>query len=146
MSALVRLLAIAMTITLLGASGCLKPNPLAQQFADGETDSGETDSGGTDSGETDSGLPDLPDSTDSGTCEAPQELEPTCAACLVESCCTSLVPCGEDPVCVCLADCLFAGASDNECRMLCGEKPQDVGPLAPLLSCAMTDCPTCFVP
>ncbi|MFV8755000.1 hypothetical protein ACNOYE_31000 [Nannocystaceae bacterium ST9] len=167
MSALARIVLIG----LLGTSGCLKPNPLAIGFA--ESDASETDasseatneeSDASESGEPPSDLPEDvgttdttssdTDSSDTGSsdtgssdtaaCETPPELEAGCGACLAASCCTSLSPCGDDPICVCLADCKFAGMSNNQCKMLCGKKPADVEPLAPLLACATQDCPDCF--
>mgnify|MGYP000178523801 CR=1 FL=1 len=149
----------------LQLAACLKPNPLALELADDDaSESSETSDASTSetSADTSEGMPgsetsegsegseattdapaDLPGDTGS-ECSAPPEFAPDCGACLIMSCCTSLVPCADDFVCVCLADCLFAGGSNNECRMLCGEKPADVEPLAPLLSCASQDCPVCM--
>lgn len=131
---------LAPAIVLLSTTACLKTNPLVWELADEAYGDGDTD---TDTGTEESGDPpvDLLD----GVCEVPPELEPGCGACLAESCCTSLGSCGEDAVCVCLADCLFMGDSENTCRSLCGKKPTDVRPLAPLLACAMQDCTDCFV-
>lgn len=157
----------------LQLAACLKPNPLALELADDATsetstseastsdastsessaDTSEDGPGsemGSETGEgsdatteaTTDAPADLPADT-GNECSAPPEFAPDCGACLTMSCCTSLVPCADDFVCVCLADCLFAGGSNNECRMLCGEKPADVEPLAPLLSCASQDCPVC---
>lgn len=159
------LLALGLPTTL----GCLKPNPLALEADQGEGESEDgssdssSDSDSDSSGDSDAPPSDLPettsettsdtDTTDStettettGTqpCTAPPEFESECGACLAASCCTSLEPCGEDLICVCLADCLFAGESENTCRMLCGKKPSDVEPLAPLLACANQDCSGCF--
>jgi hypothetical protein len=159
--------AARLVLVALPLAACLKPNPLALELATDEeasetseseaggssesadvesSESADVESGdgsdGSDGSEGASDMPgDLPDT--SGDCSAPPEFAPECATCLTTTCCTSLVPCAEDFVCVCLADCLFAGGSNNECRMLCGEKPADVEPLAPLLSCAARDCPIC---
>lgn len=139
MSTLARIL--AGMIALLGPSACLKPNPLAQIELAGD----DTTDTGSDSDPSTSSLSDMLEPSDTGAaCDAPPELEPACGACLVASCCTSLAPCGDDAACVCLADCLFGGGSENQCRNLCDEKPADVEPLAPLLSCATQDCPDCY--
>jgi hypothetical protein len=124
---------LLLAIVLLGPLACLKPNPLVEQLADEAYGDGDETDDGTDA--------DMPAD---GVCEAPQEFEPECGACLVDGCCTSLGPCSGDPVCVCLVDCLLMGGSDNQCRSECGAKPSDVDPVAPLMSCAMHDCPDCF--
>lgn len=123
-------------IALIGLTSCLKPNPLAQIELAGDDDDA------TDTGTSDDPMSDLLD----GTCQSPPEIEVACGECLIETCCTSLGPCGEDPICVCEAACVFTGESQPVCRVLCSAMtPGDPEPLAPLLQCADQNCPDCFV-
>jgi hypothetical protein len=133
----------ASLVVLLGTTACLKTNPLVWELADEAYGDSETDTDTAESSDPD--MLDTSTASDSdGVCEAPPEFEPECGTCLVENCCTSLEPCGDDPICVCLADCLFAGHGENDCRMQCGGMPMDVLPLAPLMNCSAQDCAHCF--
>lgn len=138
MSSITRTLACMVGLVgMIGLSACLKPNPLLdiELAGDGQTD--------TDTDTDDDPQPDL---LDSGACESPPEIELECGLCLIGSCCTSLEPCGDDPICVCETACVFTGENPQMCRILCSAMtPSDPEPLAPLLQCAEQQCPDCFV-
>jgi hypothetical protein len=126
------------------ATGCMKPNPLADEsvLAEVRDDGGAHEPGDSEDEPEPGDSDDEPPLADLGGhgCAALEALEPSCTACIADECCTAATLCAEAHDCECLVACTLAGDSPGQCKNTCGPKLDEVPEVAPVLACAQAAC------
>lgn len=137
-SRLLSLLALGLGLSL--GLGCTVPNPEHEGGLVGEADtalSGSEDEEGEEAGT------DAPSDFPGATCELAELTEqPSCDACLAQSCCDLAQACADHSTCGCIFACLAAGDESPGCVLACGLELGELSPaqLEPLLGCATSHC------
>lgn len=129
----------SMLVFVLALAGCMKPNPLIYTLGD----EGEDATGSESDDEGDPSESTLPDHATEAMCEPLDMFEPACGECLALDCCDLALACAGIDECLCLADCVLAGASLGSCKNGCDVSPSeldDIAELDPLLACATPAC------